>query len=244
VIDPRSSVIARRLSGVRRIVGFCSAKGGVGKTTCTALSGLLMVNAGRRVGLLDLDLQGASAHILLGVRPRLPDEGHGIRPLPVRTGLFLMGAAAFAGDRGLALRGSEVSDAILEILAVTLWGELDALLIDMPPGIGEEVLDLARLVPRLEVLVVSTPSPLSVAVVERLMGVLGEMRVTMSGVLANAVRGPTAPVESLAARAGVPYLGAVPWDDTLEAACGDTDRLSRSKAARALSRCLADLRLT
>jgi Mrp family chromosome partitioning ATPase len=100
-----------------------------------------------------------------------------------------MSAAAFAGNRALALRGPEVSDAILELLAVTLWGKLDYLLIDMPPGIGEEILDLARLIPTMEALVISTPSAASTSVVERLLSFLAEMKVVVAGVIANMVRG-------------------------------------------------------
>jgi ATP-binding protein involved in chromosome partitioning len=234
MIDPRGSVVGKRLQGVGRIIGFCSAKGGVGKTTCTALAAVLLARAGRRVGVLDLDLQGASTHVLLGVSPRLPEEDKGIVPIPVMEGLSLMSASVFAGERGLALRGHEVSDALLELLAVTIWGDLDALLLDMPPGIGEEVLDMARLIPRMEALVVSTPSALSVVVVERLLGVLKDMRVTVSGVVANAVRGDSEPVRRLAERAGVPLACLVPWDDELEPATGHPDALARCAAGRAL----------
>lgn len=241
MIDPRGSIVTRRLAGARRIIGFCSAKGGVGKTTSTALAGVVLSEAGRRVGILDLDLQGASTHLLLGVSPRFPEEDRGIVPLPAATGLSLMSAALFAGERGLALRGADVSSALLELLAVTVWGDLDYLLIDMPPGIGEEVLDLARLVPRMEALVVSTPSAVSVAVVARLLGVLQEMRVGVVGVVANAVRGSSEPVRALAAAAGVPYGGDIPFDEGLEEATGDTTRLGRTAAAASLRAALERL---
>ena len=118
--------------------------------------------------------------------------------------------APFTGERGLPLRGPEVSDAILELLAVTRWGRADLLLIDMPPGIGEEILDLARLVPRLQALVVSTPSQVSVSVVERLLSVLKEIRVAVPGLIANMVDGDAGPVRSLARRHSVPLAGRGP----------------------------------
>jgi len=244
MIDPRGSVVTKRLSGVRRVVALCSAKGGVGKTTTTALAGVILAGAGRRVGILDLDLQGASTHLLLGVEPRFPEEDSGILPVPAAKGLSLMSAAMFAGERGLALRGGEVSSAILELMAVTVWGDLDFLLIDMPPGIGEEILDLARLVPRVEVLVVSTPSILSVAVVARLLSVLRQMNVGVLGVVANAVRGRADTVSRLAGEAGVPYGGAVPYDEGLEAATGDPARLAGTVAAQALREALDRLGLS
>jgi ATP-binding protein involved in chromosome partitioning len=241
VTDPRGSVIEKRLAGIGSIAGFCSAKGGVGKTLCTTVSACALAAAGRRVGVLDLDLQGASSHIFLGVTPRLPAEDKGILPLPVADNLWLMSVAAFSGEHALALRGHEVSDALLELFAVTLWGSLDYLFIDMPPGIGEEVLDLARLVPRMQAIVVSTPSAASVAVVRRLLAILGEMRVTIPGVIANMVRGNAAPVREMAAGAGVAFAGEVPFDPALEEAVGSPARLAASSAAAALLPALASM---
>ena len=141
MIDPRGAAVQKRLAGIGRVAAFCSAKGGVGKTLCTTVAGIVLAGTGKKVGLLDLDFQGSSAHLFLGVPPHFPQEEKGLLPLPAARGLVLMSAAAFAGNRALALRGPEVSDALLELLAVTQWGKLDFLLIDMPPGIGEEVLD-------------------------------------------------------------------------------------------------------
>jgi ATP-binding protein involved in chromosome partitioning len=241
VNDPRGSVIGKRLAGIGRIAGFCSAKGGVGKTLCTTASACALASAGRRVGILDLDLQGASTHIFLGVTPRLPAENRGILPLPVAQNLWLMTVAAFSGERALALRGPEISDALLELFAVTLWGSLDYLFIDMPPGIGEEVLDLARLVPRMQAIVVSTPGAASVAVVRRLLGILLEMHVTVPGVIANMVRQDAAAVRDLARETGVPFAGEVPFDSALEGAMGSPSQLAGSSAAAALLPALASM---
>jgi ATP-binding protein involved in chromosome partitioning len=240
MIDPRSSVVQRRLSGIGRIAAFCSAKGGVGKTLCTTLAGLVLAARGKTVGILDLDLQGSSAHLFLGVQPRMPQEDKGILPLPVAERLGLMSAAVFAGNRALALRGPEVSDAILELLAVTVWGSLDVLLLDMPPGIGEEVMDLARLVPRMEAFVVSTPSAASTAVVERLLGFLGELKVPVAGVIANMVRGDSAAVRDLASRFKVPFAGEVAWEADLERALGSPRLLAATRAAAALGTALGE----
>jgi ATP-binding protein involved in chromosome partitioning len=241
MIDPRGAAVQKRLVGIDRVAAFCSAKGGVGKTLCATVAGIALAAAGRKVGLLDLDFQGSSAHVFLGVPPHFPQEEKGLLPLPVVEGLDLMSAAAFAGNRALALRGPEVSDAILELLAVTQWGKLDLLLIDMPPGIGEEVLDLARLIPRVEALVVSTPSAASTSVVERLLAFLAEMRMTVAGVVANMVRGDGASVRKLAARFQVPFAGEVAFEPGIEDALGFPARLAASRAARAL---MAALRAT
>jgi ATP-binding protein involved in chromosome partitioning len=227
------------LSSAARIAAFCSAKGGVGKSFCAASAGLFLARAGRTVGLLDLDLSSAAAHVFLGVAPRLPDEDRGIVPLPVVPGLSLMSAAAFTRERGLALRGPEVSDAILEMLCVTRWGRLDVLLVDMPPGMGEEVLDLARLAPGMQAIVVSSPSEVSVRVVDRLFGVLEGMRVPVAGVLANMVGGGRSggncagAVRAMAGAHGVAICAEVPFDPGVEAAIGDPQALGGLQASRA-----------
>jgi len=230
--------VEKRLSRIGRVVAVCSAKGGVGKTLCTTVAGVTLAGAGRKVGILDLDFQGSTAHLFLGVSPSLPKEDKGILPLAVTDNLCLASAAMFAGNRALPLRGPEISDAILELFAVTQWGAQDLLLIDMPPGIGEEVLDLARMVPRLEALVVSTPSAASTAVVERLLSFLVEMKVSVCGVVANMVRGDAASVQALARRFRVPWAGAVDFDPGLEQALGSPSLLQRSAAAAALAAAL------
>jgi ATP-binding protein involved in chromosome partitioning len=241
VIDPRQAGIHRRLAGVRRVIAFCSAKGGVGKSFCAAGAGLALARAGRTVGLLDLDLSAASAHLFLGVEMRLPEEDRGILPLPCVPGLALMSAAAFTRERALALRGSEVSDAVLELLCVTQWGERDALLVDLPPGIGEEVLDLAGLVPQLETIVVSTPSMVSTRVVERLLAALEQMRVPVLGVLANMCRGDGDAVRRMAERRGVRFAGEIPHDPGVEPALGDPAALGGLPAVRAIGEALGSI---
>ena len=244
MIDPRGAVVLRRLAGVGRVVAFCSAKGGVGKTLCTTVAGLVLAGQGRKVGILDLDFQGSSVHVFLGVLPRFPEEEKGLLPLFVNENLCLMSAAAFAGNRALALRGPEVSDAILELLAVTHWGRLDFLLIDMPPGIGEEVLDLGRLIPRMEAVVVSTPSVASTSVVERLLAFLAEMRIVTAGVIANMVRNDAQSVRELALRFQVPFAGEVDFEPKIEEALGFPGRLADTRTAAALGAALQAADLT
>lgn len=225
MIDPRPEVIGRRLAPVRRLLAFASAKGGVGKSVCCALSALALRRAGRRVGLLDLDFQGASAHLLLGVDPRFPEEQGGIRPLKARGGVDFMSFAAFSRESAVPLRGGEVSEALLEMLAVTVWDPLDFLLLDMPPGIGDELLDVLRLLPGAEFAVVATPSALALQVVERLLALLEELRLPVRGLIENMARGG-AQVAAAAARHGLPVLGSVPYLAEIESLLASTDPLA------------------
>jgi ATP-binding protein involved in chromosome partitioning len=176
---------------------------------------------------------------VLGLQPRFPEEKEGILPLRAAEGLWFMSAAAFTGEHALPLRGPDVTNAILELAAVTRWGDLDYLLIDMPPGIGDGILDLIALVPRLETLVVSTPSPVSVSVVERLVRLLGESRVPVSGVIANLCRDGAETVREMARRCGVLFAGEVPFDPAVEKAVGRPSGLAGGAVAAALGAALA-----
>jgi ATP-binding protein involved in chromosome partitioning len=230
VIDPRPEVIGRRLAPVRRLLAFSSAKGGVGKSVCCVLSALALHREGRRVGLLDLDFQGASAHLLLGVDPRFPEERGGIRPLRARDCLDFMSFAAFSRESAVPLRGGEVSEALLEMLAVTVWEPLDFLLLDMPPGIGDELLDVLRLLPGAEFVVVATPSGLALRVVERLLALLEELRLPVRGLIENMARpggaGAGGIVAAAAARHGLPVLGSVPYLAEIESLLASPDPLA------------------
>jgi ATP-binding protein involved in chromosome partitioning len=216
MIDPRLDVIGKRLEPVGRIVPVSSAKGGVGKSVCAALLALSFAQRGARAGLLDLDFQGASAHLLLDVRLDFPEEESGIKPL--RTGnLDFMSFAAFSREHAVPLRGTEVSQAMLELLAITIWDPIDILLIDMPPGIGDEIFDVLRYLRNPEFLVVMTPSSLVRHVVERLLAMLSEMKVPIVGVIENMVRsGADSRAAELAGKYGATLLGSIPYEEDID----------------------------
>src|SRR3990172_12608597 len=165
MVDPRTSIINERLSKIGRIMAVSSGKGGVGKSMVATALALSLAKEGCRVGLFDLDFTGPSTHIILGVPSNVqPKEDKGIVP-PTFEGLAYMSLVYFVGDNPAPLRGADVSNALLELLSITQWGELDFLIIDMPPGIGDVVLDLVRLIQRIEFLIVTTPSLLAFEVV-------------------------------------------------------------------------------
>ena len=235
MIDPRPAVVARRLAGIRRLLVVASGKGGVGKTTCAALAALRCAASGLRTTLLDLDFHGASCHTLLGCSPGLPQEAGGILPLAAATNLELVSIASFTGERPAPLRGVEASSALLEVLAVTVWGERDVLIVDMPPGLGDLVLDMIRLLPRAEIVVVTTPSQVAVTVVARLLALLEESSVAIAGIIVNMsrdARGRERRPPGLDGR--FPVLGFVPLDPGMEEAVGSPAALAGSAAAEAL----------
>jgi ATP-binding protein involved in chromosome partitioning len=183
-LDPRPSVINERLSGIGRIIAVTGWKGGIGKTVTASTLALLLAEKGFSTGLLDLDLAGASAHVALGAGGVFPKEDKGLEP-PVVSGVKLMSVSFFSDKKAVPLRGANVSDAIIEMLAITQWGMLDFLIIDMPPGINDAALDVIRLIPGAEALAVTTPSVMARSVLERSLALYKRLKVPVLGVVTN-----------------------------------------------------------
>jgi ATP-binding protein involved in chromosome partitioning len=236
-IDPRIRAAEERLSDVARVLCVAGGKGGVGKSLVCASAALILADRGRRVGVLDLDFHGPSGHVILGAEALVPEEDRGVVP-PEIAGVKLMSIAPYIGERPSALRGRAITNVILEMLAITRWGRLDFLLVDMPPGTGEEVLDVAKLVPEPEFVVVSTPSELAIRTVRRLLFLLKELEVPILGVLENMSGRGRGRVESMCAEVGVPFLGSLPYDPEVELAVGDPARLRETRFARELGKVL------
>lgn len=187
-IDPRPSVISQRLAGVRRIIAVTGWKGGIGKSVTASTLSLLLAGRGLRTGLFDLDLAGASDHVILGAKGLFPREEKGLEP-PLCAGVKFMSVSFFSENRAVPLRGANVSDAIIELLAITQWGELDFLVLDMPPGINDAALDVLRFAGRAEVLAVTTPSVLAREVLGRSLELYRRMGAPVLGVVENMGRG-------------------------------------------------------
>jgi len=211
--DARLHLIRRNLSSVGRVYVVVSTKGGVGKSTVSTLIALHASRRGYRVGLLDVDFANPSTHILLGVDPGEVKyrEEKGIEPY-ILDGLRYVSIVAFTGDNPLPLRGSAAEDALRELLAIVKWGELDLLLIDTPPGISDEHLNLVYLLRDIvKPLVVTTPSTLSLRSITRLITLLREAGYPWIGLIENMGTG------LLRGRiGGVEYLGYIPYVDNLE----------------------------
>ena len=238
-LDPRPYAIADRLSGVARIVGVTGSKGGIGKSVVASTLALAWADRGDRVGLFDLDFTSPSDHVVLGADRTFPEEQFGIEPHEVHR-IHMMSVAFFAGDSAVPLRGAATTNALLELLAITHWGDLDVLILDMPPGLGDTSLDVINLVTGLEFLLVGNGSRVVIESVHRAVALLSELGVPLIGLLENMSRTDDGAVAALAESFGVDYLGPVPFDPKLEAALGDVERLRQTSVYRELERLLAD----
>ena len=224
VVDPRTSVINTRLSRISRIIAVSSGKGGVGKSMVATTLALTLAQSGCKVGLFDLDFTSPSTHIILGAQNVQPKEEKGLIP-PTVDGLEYMSLVYFVGDNPAPLRGADVSNALIELLAVTQWGALDFLVIDMPPGIGDVILDVVRLVERIEFLIVTTPSLLAFETVKKQVALLCQLKMSIVGVIENMKMDKAEGIAVETENLGLKYLGAIPFDSQVEDAIGNEAKL-------------------
>ncbi len=240
--DPRPAYIRAKYAGLKRVVAFSSSKGGVGKSTLAAAAAMLLARQGWQVGLVDLDLYGPSAHLMLGAVPDvLPQEDRGVVPV-LTAGVHFMSVVYFTRDGPLVMRGKATSDATLELLTIANWPPLDLLIVDMPPGLGDVILDVGEHLPA-EFVVVATPSQVALAGVKRLIGYLADQGLATLGVVENMRPRDEAgrPVESLCRETGLRYLGAIGYHRDIEDFYGRPDHLLGSGFGRELQQVLSGI---
>ncbi|MFH0848984.1 MAG: P-loop NTPase [archaeon] len=231
--DPRLEVIGHRLERVKKIVAVSGGKGGVGKSVIAATLALSLSKKGYRVGLLDLDFTSPSTHLILGAGNLKPVEEKGIIP-PTVHGLRYMSIIYYALDEPAPLRGAEISNVIIELLAITQWGELDYLVVDMPPGISDAALDMIRLMRAVEFLLVTTPSIVAFETLRKLVVLLLNLKVPVVGVVENMVINPSSRIRENVEKLGVRYVGAINYDSKLEETFGRVESLLKTQFAVAI----------
>jgi ATP-binding protein involved in chromosome partitioning len=224
VMDPRLSIIDTRLEGTKRIIAVTGGKGGIGKSLTSSLLALTLSRLGYKVGLLDLDLSAPSTHVILGIEGVYPKEEKGIVP-PEVHGIEFMSIVYFTGNEPAPLRGTDISNAMLELLAITQWGSLDFLIVDMPPGIGDAAMDVIRWLKRAEFLVMTTASKVTLETVKKVIKMLAELNVPIIGVIENMKMKESSVVKEELDGFNVPLLGAIEFDMKLEDSIGDANAL-------------------
>jgi ATP-binding protein involved in chromosome partitioning len=234
MIDPRKSIIDERLSKIDRIIAVSSGKGGVGKSMIASTLALSLAKKGLKVGLFDLDFTSPSTHLILGAANLQPEEEKGLVP-PLICSLEYMSLIYFVGNNPAPLRGEDISNALIELLAITRWSKLDFLIIDMPPGIGDAILDLIRFIRRLEFLIVTTPSLLAFETVKKQTSMISNLKMEIIGVIENLKRGETHEIETETKKLGLKYLGEIPYDAQVEDSIGNPDSLLETAIGKKIS---------
>ncbi len=171
-----------------RVLAVASGKGGVGKSSVTVNLALALAARGRSVGLIDADIYGHSVPAMLGVadsRPTQVDEM--IMPVPTQSGVSVIsiGMLKPRRDQVVAWRGPMLDRALVQMLADVYWGDLDVLLLDLPPGTGDIALSLGQHLPNAEVVVVTTPQEAAAEVAERAGTMASMMHQRVVGVIEN-----------------------------------------------------------
>ncbi|MEJ3656786.1 Mrp/NBP35 family ATP-binding protein [Actinomycetes bacterium KLBMP 9759] len=221
-----------------RVYCVASGKGGVGKSSVTVNLAAAMAARGLSVGVVDADIYGHSVPRMLGTTDRptkvenmmMPPQAHGVKVISI--GMFT------AGNDAVVWRGPMLHRALQQFLADVFWGDLDVLLLDLPPGTGDIAISTAQLVPNAELLVVTTPQMAAAEVAERAGSIAQQTRQRLAGVVENmswmelpdgsrvevfGAGGGQRVAESLSQTLGapVPLLGQIPLETRLRE-CGDT----------------------
>ncbi len=211
------------VEGVRNIVAVSSGKGGVGKSTVAVNIAVSLAMNGARVGLMDADVYGPNVPLMLGVGDARPDVDNN-KLLPLEAfGVKLMSMAVLKpGDEPMIVRGPILHGLVRQFLQDVRWGELDYLIVDMPPGTGDVQLSLAQLVPVQGAVLVTTPQEVALADVRRALRMFETVSVPVLGVVENMSYfiAPDTGVrynifgegggQRLADKYEVPFLGSVP----------------------------------
>jgi ATP-binding protein involved in chromosome partitioning len=212
-----------QLSPTTRVIAVASGKGGVGKSSLTVNLASALAASGKEVGVLDADIYGHSVPHMLGISQKPVVVDKLIVP-PVAHDLRLMSIGFFLDDNEPVMwRGPMLHRALEQFLQDVHWGELDVLLVDMPPGTGDVSISLGQLLPRAEAVVVTTPQPLAQEVASRAATMAQKTGMRVVGVVENMTSEVfgTGGGERLATELGVPLLGRVPLDPALRAACDE-----------------------
>jgi ATP-binding protein involved in chromosome partitioning len=237
--QPAKEIPFTRPDSLTKVLAVASGKGGVGKSSITVNLAMAMVRSGRKVGILDADIYGHSVPAMLGVADERPTQVEDmIMPVPaLGLSVISIGMLKPRRDQVVAWRGPMLDRALVQMLTDVYWGDLDVLLLDLPPGTGDMAISIGQHLPSSEVLVVTTPQAAASEVAERAGTMASMMHQRVTGVIENMSYlvcphcGPDHRIDvfgsgggaqvaaTLSKRFGydVPLLGEVPLDTRLRA---------------------------
>ncbi len=217
----RGAIDRSEIAGISHIIAVSSGKGGVGKSTVSVNLAVSLALMGARVGILDTDVYGPNVPIMMGGHDLPMARGNVIIP-PVYHGVKTMSIGLLnPGDKAVVWRGPMLHSAVSQFLRQVEWGDLDYLVVDMPPGTGDVQLSLAQMVAVAGAVLVTTPQEVALSDVRKAYSMFEQLHVPILGIVENmsyfeCAHGERYHIfgngggEALAERYGVPFLGAVP----------------------------------
>lgn len=218
-------------SHIKKVIGVCSGKGGVGKSMVTSLLAVTMQRMGLKVGILDADITGPSIPREFGLKQRAEGNDTGIFPVRTTTGIDVMSLNLLLPNDSdpVAWRGPIIAGAVTQFWTDVIWGDKDVLFIDMPPGTGDVMLTVCQSIPVDAAVLVSTPQELVGMIVEKSIKMVDMLNIPVIGLVENmsyvqcpdcgkkiAVFGESH-VDAIAKQYGIPHTAALPIDRKLAA---------------------------
>jgi ATP-binding protein involved in chromosome partitioning len=184
--SPQEAPQPKPLAGVKAVVAIGSGKGGVGKTTVAVNLAIALAKLGHKVGLIDADVYGPNVPLMMGSsqQPRVL-SGNWIEPVTAHGVKVISVGLLSPGDKPLVMRGPMLHQIIKQFIQQVDWGELDYLLIDLPPGTGDIVISLVQTVPLTGAVVVSTPSDVSLQDARKALEMFHQVNVPILGIVEN-----------------------------------------------------------
>ncbi|MDD2486147.1 MAG: Mrp/NBP35 family ATP-binding protein [bacterium] len=229
---------AMELSRIGGCVAVMSGKGGVGKSLVTGLLAVGLRRQGRKAGILDADITGPSIPKMFGVGERPATKDFGILPVRSRSGIDIMSLNLFMEneDDPVIWRGPMISNAVRQFWEEVVWGDLDYLLLDLPPGTADVALTVMQVLPLKGVVIVMSPQDLTVMIVKKAIKMADMLKIPVLGLIENMsyivcpgcneeveVFGPSRGAETAASQ-NIPFWGRLPIDPALAALC-DSGRI-------------------
>ncbi|NPV52697.1 MAG: Mrp/NBP35 family ATP-binding protein [Firmicutes bacterium] len=221
------------LNSINHVIAVMSGKGGVGKSSVTALLAVNLAREGYKVGVLDADVTGPSIPKMFGVHARAEAFEFGMLPAKTRLGIEIMSLNLLLDheDDPVVWRGPLIAGTVKQFWTDVVWGDLDYLIVDLPPGTGDAPLTVMQSLPLDGLVIVSSPQDLAVMVVKKAIKMASLMKIPILGLLENMsyticprcgekleLFGPSKGEEAAQA-AGVPFLGVLPLDPKLAELC-------------------------
>jgi len=223
----------KEVNKIGRVIAVMSGKGGVGKSLVSGLAAIALRRKGCSVGILDADITGPSIPKMFGVHDRPSCSENGIMPLPSGTGIEVMSLNLLLPDENEAViwRGPIIGKVITQFWEEVLWGKLDYLIVDLPPGTADAPLTVLQQIPVSGIIIVSSPQDLAAMIVKKAVNMTRTMKKPILGVVENMsyfnvpeinknfeIFGPSKG-EEMAQAAGAPLLARLPIDPELAKLC-------------------------